>query len=126
MSPDKSTDELMYDAITDLFRVVQGQPSMTKLEQIKRTATNFSKALDKVAEKGCIAVFERLQARVHKAFTAIEVDLTNIEVRVNGKELAVDKKIAEFEVQITSAKKLVDALGKELKNLERMFKGIGQ
>jgi hypothetical protein len=72
---------------------------MAKLEQAKRTSDIFSKAIDRVAEKACITVFERLQERVHNAFKSIEKDMTALERKV-------------------------DTLSEELNKIDRLFKGV--
>jgi len=124
MNPNKSPDEIMYDAIADLFKVVQGQPSMAKLEQVKRTAKIFASALDIVSERACINVFERLQSRVHKAFVGMEKDLSDLDSRVSDKQKEMNEKINQFEGQVVAARKLVGELSVELRKLDNLFKGI--
>jgi len=126
MNPNKPTEEILYDIVTDLYRAVHGQPSIAKMEQLKRVGINFSVALDKTTEKSCIDVFERLQKRVHSAFTAMESDMKKIEEKVDEKLVATDARNKSIEIQLESVKEIANKVRAEIKALDNLFKGIGQ
>lgn len=122
----KPIEEITYDIITDIYRAAHGQPSITKLEQLKRVGVNMAQAINKVSERACVDVFERLQKRVHNAFVAMEGDLKKLEEKVEEKLKSTEDRNKNIETQIESVKDIANRVRAEIKSLDSWVKGIGQ
>jgi len=122
----KPANEIMYDIVSDLFRVIHGSVSMNKLDQLKRIGDTFSKGVRNVANEATIEIFERLQKRVHNSFLAMEKDIDTLDKKVDSTVKSVEERIAKYELQVAAVKKIAEDLREDLKKLDKMFKGIGQ